>query len=436
MYQGVPALLGSRTVQPHKHVQRDRWRRGALWTLVALTFWLPYSVSTVYSWPLSAPYSYNLVTAATVLFWKNWWLPLLISAPPLALGALACATGVRLGFTIQFFLIFGGVAVFLASLNATVLAEHFFKDTSLFNRHFVACLRDCDTPWRQCVTPAARVGASSPPAEAHAAALLEFRGRVFGEAPAVAVDVALRSDDDAVDTLEVSIAGRRLAADVLEGSGAGVLLALRGDALVAPQELYSQTVLLPDPSELGVPELAASAAVLLEAARALRAALPPRATVGAYACAHRAAALTWALATTGEPPAERASGEALAQPAFAEASVLSHALLDAPSVLGFASVRHVGPCGEPVSSLQRRFPERLRSDAAYDALRQPFERDIADLLAPACAGTRLVVSRSARDAWENPLGIDRTLLELRERGCHVEVVHQTGSHACGSLVLS
>jgi hypothetical protein len=137
--------------------------------------------------------------------------------------------------------------------------------------------------------------------------------------------------------------------------------------------------------------------------------------VSVMGCSTWARVALWSFATAANP------------------SLFKNVFLDAGGTMGFASIREVGYCGEPVHSFVRRYPMWFSPNTTEEDTRQPFDYDVADVIGDRCHNTLIVTSLAYRSQTENLAGSERTLALLRHRGCHVEVVPEKSAHACGDI---
>ena len=404
--------------------QMETWLK----LLAKVTFWIPLVVGILFAWPLSEPYIKHPLSESIVFLWKHKAVPILLGIlailPGLVLalrgglsrferGKLCCGWSIWLGSVV-----YACVIVPMHSLNYIGPQPHFQN-----------CLIDCETPWQFCVVPKALLHQQSnepnQTASRQAAAIAEWRHRLVGW-PLVAINVVLDvtglSADIRVGTVTLTIPIHD------QGTGdQGALITVHSTILKYSKGVSSRfryRVNVPsnglDPKEPPgawgpwAGDLFAVQSVIVEQlAELLRAQMDV--PVSVMGCSTYARVAMWTAATAANP------------------SLFKNVFLDAAGTMGFASIRHVGYCGEPVHSFVRRFPGWFSPNATEEDARLPFEYDVADIIGDRCHSTLIVASLAYRSQVENLAGSERTISLLQRRGCHVEVVPQKSSHTCGDI---
>ena len=307
--------------------------------------WVPILTGILFLWPVENPLVRNAVNETVVLFWKHKWLPLLVSAPPFMLYIFACRRG-KISCVATIGHILGIFFLFLGYLN--VLISHLALEgvTWGYQNQLQHCLIDCGSPWRACVVPKAQLHDMT--IDRHAAAVAEFRDRAVGDL-LTPVNVSMDERFNAVIAVGPHAQPVRF---VDNGPGAeqrGALLKFpKGGSQLATSFRYVFHVPRNWPDGKGFlngaavgGQIAIDATVIEQLALLVRARLGVEVSI--FGCSTKARSILWAAATAAEP------------------SLYKTVFLEGAGTFGFASVRHVGQCGEPMNYFVRRCAPPLPS---------------------------------------------------------------------------
>tara|TARA_B110000902_G_scaffold230204_1_gene271515 strand:- start:48 stop:1445 length:1398 start_codon:yes stop_codon:yes gene_type:complete len=371
-------------------------------------------------WPRFAPYDRSVGIELTLLAWRTavWSVGLVVAI------LLSFCVGLRgLSTSLRRFGIVSIGAFALVWLYAIPgLNMRQFQDA--WNGRLKRCTRFCPNVFEACVhEPTWTVANSLSQADVAARSVVWLEANVHGYAPAISTTAGgttLALDWGGGCTTQVTIpAGpvdALLTLDTLDAAEVATRHGLQLVELFASFPTSSACEAVFEAAHGG--RFAREARFLNEVAAAIVAA-DASSTVSLYGCSFRGRVAQWAAVT--------ASG-------FSYATVF----VDSGGTLGIASVKSVSACGESFEAMVARWPSWLASNASLveDVSTWPPDVDAYVPWLTTCASTRLVVSVSALDLWNNPGGTQLAIDELRLGGCsnvELTVSEASGTLHCGLL---
>lgn len=362
-------------MSPHPRLLGTRLNR--------LSLWLSCIALISYLWPTWAPFHQNVYLTLKVSLWTFWY-----AIPIVIFFTVILPSWVLNGFrnvSARNSIYATGLLVFICVYTALFVPNiQGMKDEWLLSM----CIQDCVHPWHDCRSHVRQETRS----RSQSAEIFEFFEQIYGLPDANAVQLIranvkneqlVISSDNSTRTIVLSMTSQRiLLGGYLEG--------------------YTAHVSIPDDWVTRRHYISTAASVMNRVAHLIRMNIP-NASLSVYGCSI-GGKIAYYAALTSELEYE-------------------NAIIDSGGAM-VSTMKIVGPCGETLEAMQRRWPHWLAKSIPPVAA-WPF--DVSDLMSK-CRRTAFLFTTAEHDMWNNPLGMKETLRVAEAFECNVRLFTGLRTH--------
>lgn len=354
--------------------------------LSRLSLWLSSVALILYVWPTWAPFHQNVYLTFKVNLWTFWYaIPLVVFVsvivPSWLLNGVS-NVGARSSMYATCLLVF--ICVYTASFVPNVQG---MNDEWLLSM----CIQDCVHPWDDCrLHVRQKTGSQSQSTES-----FEFFAQIYGlpdETAVQAIRAYVQNDqlviysDKSTNKIMISMTPQAPQRILIGGSLEG----------------YTAHVSIPDDWVSRRHYISTAASVMNRVAQLIRSIIQD-ASLSVYGCSI-GGKIAYYAALTSDVEYE-------------------NAIIDSGGAM-VSTMQIVGPCGETLEAMQRRWPGWL-AESTPPVAAWPF--DVGDLMSN-CRQTAFLFTTAEHDLWNNPLGLKETVRVAESFGCNVRLFTGLRTH--------